>query len=198
MTSSKSSPQDTREKILEAALDLFSTNGFHSTTTRKIAQKAGVNEVTLFRHFNTKMALFQEVVIEIRKLGFDIDLCGITFDIDPRDLICLLVEFAFDLFEKHPREVRLLTMALFEEVEGFDQEFVTRNRLDAIQIIADNFAKLQEQNRISSKESPDILAQMLLAQLVEMATQRAVIKSSPLLKYNRKQISDAIINLYLA
>ena len=198
MTSSKSSPQETREKILEAALDLFSHNGYHATTTRKIAQKANVNEVTLFRHFKNKLSLFQDVIFEIQKKGFDMDLCGITFDIDPKDLLYLLIEFIFDLFEQHPREVRLLTMALFEDVEGFDQEYVTRNRIYAIQILSDNLAKLQEQKRITSKEAPDMLAQMLLAQLVEMATQRAVIKSSPLRQYECKQISDAIINLYLS
>ncbi len=53
---------DTRSKIIDAALDLFATNGYTTTTTKLIADAAGVNEVTIFRHFGTKEALFQEVM----------------------------------------------------------------------------------------------------------------------------------------
>ncbi|HET8635144.1 MAG TPA: TetR/AcrR family transcriptional regulator [Gemmatimonadales bacterium] len=53
---------DVRERILEAAAALYSTVGFRGTTTRRIAADAGVNEVTLFRHFGSKEALIREVI----------------------------------------------------------------------------------------------------------------------------------------
>ncbi len=53
---------NTEKKILEAAFDHFSDKGFEATTTKIIAEEAGVNEVTLFRHFDSKMDLFHEVV----------------------------------------------------------------------------------------------------------------------------------------
>lgn len=56
------SPQETRTRILEAALEVFSREGFSSATTRSIAAQAHVNEVTLFRHFGNKQKLFSEVV----------------------------------------------------------------------------------------------------------------------------------------
>lgn len=45
---------DTRERILQAAIELVREKGFKGATTREIAKKAGVNEITLFRHFNNK------------------------------------------------------------------------------------------------------------------------------------------------
>lgn len=51
-----------REKILHAATELYAETGFHGTTTRQIAQRAGVNEVTLFRHFGSKTALLHEAI----------------------------------------------------------------------------------------------------------------------------------------
>lgn len=48
---------DTREKILQATLKLIREKGFKGATTRAIAQEAGVNEVTLFRHFNNKKGI---------------------------------------------------------------------------------------------------------------------------------------------
>ena len=49
--------EDTRAKILAAARELFERNGTRGTTTREVAEKAGVNEATLFRHFGSKRAL---------------------------------------------------------------------------------------------------------------------------------------------
>ena len=51
-----------REKILDAATQLYAETGFHGATTRQIAQRAGVNEVTLFRHFGSKTALLHEAI----------------------------------------------------------------------------------------------------------------------------------------
>lgn len=53
---------DTREKIMDAALMLFSRKGYIGATTKEIAGNAGVAEVTLFRHFSSKERLFEEVI----------------------------------------------------------------------------------------------------------------------------------------
>jgi AcrR family transcriptional regulator len=48
---------DLSTRILDAAARIYAETGFRGTTTRRVAQEAGVNEVTLFRHFGTKEAL---------------------------------------------------------------------------------------------------------------------------------------------
>jgi AcrR family transcriptional regulator len=50
---------DVREAILKAAIETFAAAGARGATTRRIANAAGVNEVTLFRHFRTKDELLQ-------------------------------------------------------------------------------------------------------------------------------------------
>lgn len=45
---------DVREALLRAAIKVFSETGSRGATTRRIAQEARVNEVTLFRHFHSK------------------------------------------------------------------------------------------------------------------------------------------------
>lgn len=57
-----SSPADTHQRIVEAAARVFARNGLAGATTRAIADEAGVNEVTLFRHFQTKDRLLAAVV----------------------------------------------------------------------------------------------------------------------------------------
>jgi len=53
-------PAPGREKLLDAARRVFEQFGPTGATTRRIAEEAGVNEVTLFRHFGSKDALLDE------------------------------------------------------------------------------------------------------------------------------------------
>jgi AcrR family transcriptional regulator len=51
-----------RDLVLAAAARLYAEHGFRGTTTRRIAEEAGVNEVTLFRQFGSKTALLLEAI----------------------------------------------------------------------------------------------------------------------------------------
>src|SRR5260370_28744330 len=47
-------PPDARERLETAALDLFVDNGYEETTVAQIADRAGLNRATFFRHFADK------------------------------------------------------------------------------------------------------------------------------------------------
>ena len=51
-----------RDRILEAAVRVYGAHGFRGATTRRIAEAAGVNEVTLFRTFGSKAALIDAAI----------------------------------------------------------------------------------------------------------------------------------------
>lgn len=53
---------ETHEKILDVTLRLYAERGYLGTTTRRIAEEADVNEVTLFRHFGSKDALIRSAI----------------------------------------------------------------------------------------------------------------------------------------
>lgn len=59
-----SSEPQTKSKILQAAQKLFAHKGFSGTTTRDLAEKAGVAEGTIFRHFPNKKAILVELATE--------------------------------------------------------------------------------------------------------------------------------------
>jgi AcrR family transcriptional regulator len=52
-----------RKLLLDAARELFARQDYRSTTTREIAQAAGVTEHLVFRHFGSKAALFREALV---------------------------------------------------------------------------------------------------------------------------------------
>jgi AcrR family transcriptional regulator len=52
------SSEERRAAIIQAVRQAFAEKGFHGTTTRELADAAGVSEALLFKHFPTKEALF--------------------------------------------------------------------------------------------------------------------------------------------
>lgn len=53
---------DKKGQILKAALELFSSEGFHTVSTNKIAKKASVSEGLIFRHFENKNGLLEAIL----------------------------------------------------------------------------------------------------------------------------------------
>ena len=51
-----------RDELLAAAAGVFAQHGFRGSTTRRIADAAGVNEITIFRQFGSKEALLREAM----------------------------------------------------------------------------------------------------------------------------------------
>ena len=62
VTTFRPGAQDTHRRLLEAAARVFAQSGLEGATTREIAREAGVNEVTLFRHFQSKEKLLTAVL----------------------------------------------------------------------------------------------------------------------------------------
>jgi AcrR family transcriptional regulator len=56
-------PGEARRLLLGAARELFARRDYRSTTTREIAEAAGVTEYLLFRHFGSKAGLFREALV---------------------------------------------------------------------------------------------------------------------------------------
>src|SRR6476660_5120755 len=62
MAATRLDNQGRRRGIVEAAVPLFARKGFAGTTTREIAEAAGVSEALVFKHFATKTALYDAIL----------------------------------------------------------------------------------------------------------------------------------------
>ena len=83
----------TEKKIVKATFEILQKEGFTKATTKKIAAKAGVNEVTIFRKFDNKKNL-----VEITKryyLQILIDTLEEIFDFDEDEEIDVFLKISF-------------------------------------------------------------------------------------------------------
>ena len=79
-TPSRRDGEATRQRLLRAALDLYTTVGFRATTTPAIAARAGVAEGTIYRHFSGKEHLLNEVYRNAQRWG-----AGLVKEAEPDD-----------------------------------------------------------------------------------------------------------------
>lgn len=54
-----------RAQLLRIAVDEFAANGFHNTSMNVIAEAAGVTKPVLYQHFESKRALYRELLLEL-------------------------------------------------------------------------------------------------------------------------------------
>lgn len=62
MAGSRLDSDERRKAIVRAAVPLFARKGFAGTTTRELAEAAGISEALLFRHFSSKQSLYCEIL----------------------------------------------------------------------------------------------------------------------------------------
>ena len=101
----------TRERILRAAREIFERNGTRGTTTREVAERAGVNEATLFRHFGNKVSLLEAM------REWSIDKMGLTDALDALggDLRADLTAICTALYDGMLRNQAIIRISLAEE-----------------------------------------------------------------------------------
>ncbi|NND34446.1 MAG: helix-turn-helix transcriptional regulator [Saprospiraceae bacterium] len=89
-----------KEKILEAGLKLFATEGYTATSTNKIANAAGVSEALIFRHFLSKEGLLSAIVKE-GESAFKNLYTPILKESDPKEVIRLTIALPLTVPESH-------------------------------------------------------------------------------------------------
>lgn len=110
---------DIRDRILDAAKRVYAQHGFRGATTRLIAIEAGVNEVTLFRTFGSKAALF-EALMQSHVAQSPIP----TLPDTPRDPARELSDWIAAVLD-HMRDSRALIRTSFGEIEERPQAAIS-------------------------------------------------------------------------
>ena len=111
-------PISTRDRIIDAASELFASKGYTASSTREIARNAGIDESTLFRHFRNKVGLAGAV------LGAG--LLAVTREMSKEILAKVDLATAAELYAKwylqrfNPRLIRLWTTLAVEAPEAFE------------------------------------------------------------------------------
>ena len=110
------SSADRREQILEIASGLFAQQGFQGTTTKLIAERSGVTEALIFRHFPSKDELYWAVIQRKIDSAAPIEHLLETLEAGGNDLE-VLSRIAFQVLERRAQDQTLSRLLLFSALE---------------------------------------------------------------------------------
>lgn len=109
--------EQSRKKILEAALELFGTRGFHNTSIEQIRKLAGVSKGLIYNYFNDKEDLMNQIVFEEIKKG-DVIIEEMGRLNNSKERFKYLLDFTFEYFRKQEHHSRLM-VSLSLQMEDF-------------------------------------------------------------------------------
>ncbi len=117
----------TRQRLVRTALELFTTVGYHDTTTAQIAKKAGIAEGTIYRHFTSKQALVNELYCAAQRWATKV-VQDAAYDRDPGTARAQLTAIAHGLIEGAAQETAVVKLGLLERLDGVLDEESRRAR----------------------------------------------------------------------
>lgn len=186
-----------RRLLLAAARDLFARQDYRSTTTREIAEAAGVTEHLLFRNFGSKAGLFREALV-LPFTGF-VDDFGRTWEAvipeetDEEELARRFVGQLYDVFVEH--QGLLLTLmaaqALSEEELAETGIAEIRRALTLLSQIGADGMRI----RGMRTSKPDLPAHSTVAMIAGMAALRSTYFGSE--QPSREAIVDELVQAIL-
>jgi AcrR family transcriptional regulator len=151
-----------KRQLLGLAKQLFVKLGYHDTTTEKIAAAAGVSEPVLYRHFESKKALFLEVLQEVRQatlLRWQAESAHLP---DPVDKLRAVIDVYLGATREHPLELRVMHRTL---VEADDEEIAATLRgfyLETERLLSETIADGQRAGAFRPSFDPRVAAWELI------------------------------------
>ncbi|MFB2920935.1 MULTISPECIES: TetR/AcrR family transcriptional regulator [Aerosakkonema] len=193
MSRTSRAASETRDRLLKAAIEVFSTQGYVGATTREIARVAEVSEVTLFRHFQSKEQLLSVVAQYI---------AAQTEAFTHQD------EWTYDL-RRDLLHYAKLHDAMLEKYEALFRMFIGeahRHPTEATEVLQRSFLPLREKlisylKTCIERDSvrPDVDLPLAVDQLTGMLLSGAIRRHvSPVNRgYSRKQYIEGCVDLFV-
>ncbi len=155
-----------QQRIVDTALELFAHQGYASTSTQKIAQRAAVSEGLIFRHFSNKEGLLEAIVRrgldEVERLASDV-----LNDQEPKAILTQIIEMPLRLIQRQPTFWRLQVSLKYQQ-PGMSQKYDDSGLMNRLKLLAeDAFRKLGYANPRAETRLLLIILNGLMAELAD-------------------------------
>jgi AcrR family transcriptional regulator len=188
----------TRNRILQAAMKLFAEKGFRGTTTKEIAERAGVNEALIFRYFSTKRDLYGAIIerkIEEEPGFVEFPLEALKRTKNDWQIIKSIAIKLFDCVEKDPTFIRLLH---FSALEGHDlsdmffESYVQHQRMLLSDYIEERISEGAFKN-----VNPFLAARALIGMFINYIIVQELFGEKKRKKFKKEDVIQTFVEIFL-
>lgn len=157
-----------RDQILHVAIKLFSQYGFRGTTTKKIAEEAGISEAMVFRHFSTKSELYHAILdYKACEGGSTKPFAWVSEAIKNKDdfeVFYQLILHALDKHENDPEFMRLLMHSALEGHELADM-FINENIVPTYEVLS-FYISQRQRDGVFRNLNPKLVVRALVGMMI--------------------------------
>jgi AcrR family transcriptional regulator len=187
---------NTKELLLQATLKLISEKGYLGTTTREIANDAGVTEITLFRNFGSKELLFEEVLKTYTFLPRLKELLPELEGLPSEEALTIIAtRFLLTLKER-----KAMIQIMYQEVTSYPEKIreVYNKFTEEVRAILANFIRtLQVRGELRKDMSPEMAARVFLAMFFSYFRQEELMRPGGMKKQNMEKYIREVIDIYM-
>lgn len=188
---------DTKKCLLEATLKLISEKGYRGATTRKIAQEAGVTELTLFRHFGSKEKLFKELLGSYTFLPRLKELLPKLDGLSSREALELIATRFLLTLKERKSMVRIIYSEYTTYPENI-REVYNKFVLEMRTTLAAYFEGLQKRGVLRKNISPAMTARMFLWIIFSYFRSEEIMQSSGMKKTAMEKQIREMIDIFMS
>jgi len=188
---------NTREKILETAIELFAKKGFNGTTTKEIAEAAEVNESLIFRHFSTKKELYGAIIEQKidEEPGIELPLHKYKDTKDDYLIFKSIAERMLDKCGKDSSFIRLLHFSALEGHELSDMFFNTY--VEYIDMLLCDYIEIRIADGAFKKIHPLSASQAFIGMVVNHIIVQELFGGKKRNKVNNEELVQTFVTVFL-
>lgn len=192
------SAEDRREQIIQVASELFAGQGFKGTTTRQIAQEAGITEALVFKYFETKDSLYRAIIDAKMKDLAEWDLTAVQTGIALRDDSGVFEGVALLLFREIHRDPTLMRLLLFSALEDrmLSDLFFKQQITDLVELLGE-YITIRIRDGVFFTAEPMLAARGFIGMISHQVLMRDLFRHEAYVQYEDQAIASAYTKLFL-
>ena len=188
---------NTREKILETSIKLFSEKGFNGTTTKEIAEAAEVNESLIFRHFSTKRDLYGAIIENKidEEPGIELPLQKYKDTKDDQLIFTAIAERMLDKCGNDSSFIRLLHFSALEGHELSDMFFSTY--VEYVNMLLCDYIESRIADGAFKNVNPHCASQAFIGMVVNHIIVQELFGEKKRNKIKNEELVDTFVTVFL-
>lgn len=199
-TATRMTGDERREQILHIAIKLFSQNGFRGTTTKKIAEDAGVSEAMVFRHFASKQELYHAILDhKACEGGKATPLAVINEVIKTKDDYEVFYQIILNALNQHQEDPEFMRLLMHSALEGHElaDMFVNENIVPLYEVLS-FYISQRQRDGIFRNLNPKLVVRAFVGMMIHHSLNNTLWdKNSRLLKISNEDAAKGFVDILL-
>jgi AcrR family transcriptional regulator len=194
---SRMSGENRRRQIVVVAAELFASKGFSGTTTKEIAEGAGVSEAIIFRHFASKDKLYAAILDFKVKQGSERMKAQLDEAASRKDDRAFFGSLAFEMLDFHSKDRTFMRLLLFSALEGhvLSDIFFDSTARDMKTHIR-KYIKQRISDGAFRSIDPAVAARAFVGMVLHQVQARTIFSDDDV-KLSNRQIADRFVEIFL-